>query len=281
MSFQTALLEDSSEITDMIFSWFLQNSEADYCQVCARRLKCKYSSDKRKVINDEKICKDGIYDFFKTGQWREKITAQIEQLKAIRKYLGITQAELAREFGVCTVTLVHWEKQIELPNKKYYTRINEFCSRYQDNAEEHLRFKKEQNCFGAKVYQVRKLLQLTQTELSGRLGLYPNAVYRWEKGISKPSLGTITLFRDFCVKNGIDYNFEDNVELSKLKFNEQLRYVRLKLAIKQSEISKLLNIDAHTISRWERGTETPSKRNYDKFLEFCKSKNLLQGEEED
>lgn len=284
MTFQPALLEDNSIITEMIFSWFLQNSKIDYCQVCARRLKCKFISSDRKTVIDEKICQDGIYKYFKSGLWRDKLTKQIEQLKNIRKYLGITQAELARELGVSAVTLIHWERGIELPNRKYHTRLNEFCSRYKDKAEEYLKFNKERNAFGSKVYQVRKLLRLTQAELSLRLGLYRNAVHRWEKGISKPSFETIASFRKFCVNNGIDYESSDktdNIEFNKLNFNEQLRYVRLKLAITQTEMSKLLNIDLHTISRWECGVETPSKRNYNKFFEFCKSKNLLQGKKED
>lgn len=285
MTFQPALLEDNSIVTELIFSWFLQNSKTDYCQVCARRLKCGIGSDSIKTVDEEKFCKDGIYMYFKSGLWRDKIRNQVEQLKAIRKYLGITQAELAAELGVSVVTLAHWERRIELPNKKYHTIINEYCSKYQDKTEEYLIFIKEQNGFGSKVQQVRKLLRLTQAELSMRLGLYPNAVYRWEKGICKPSLETITLFREFCAKNNIDYFFEENtnnvVEFDKLKFNEQLRYVRLKLAITQSEMSKLLNTDFHTVSRWERGVETPSKRNYNKFIELCKSKNLLQVKEED
>lgn len=40
MTFQPALLEDNSIVTELIFSWFLQNSKTDYCQVCARKLKC-------------------------------------------------------------------------------------------------------------------------------------------------------------------------------------------------------------------------------------------------
>ena len=142
MTFQPALLEDNSIFTDMIFSWFLQNSKTDFCQVCARRLKCKFISSDRKTVIDEKICQDGIYKYFKSGLWRDKLTKQIEQLKNIRKYLGITQAELARELGVSAVTLIHWERGIELPNRKYHTRLIEFCSRYEDKAEEYLSGKK-------------------------------------------------------------------------------------------------------------------------------------------
>ena len=46
--------------------------------------------------------------------------------------------------------------------------------------------------------------------------------------------------------------------MRELKFKENLRFFRLRAKLYQSDIAKIVNVDARTVSAWERGKCQPS-----------------------
>ena len=68
----------------------------------------------------------------------------------------------------------------------------------------------------------------------------------------------------YC-KNGVLYFME---------FSEQIKYVRLKLHMSQTEFGQLLGVSFTTINRWENGKTTPNYRALRTFEQLCKDKNI-------
>ncbi len=61
--------------------------------------------------------------------------------------------------------------------------------------------------YSEKVENARKRLLLTQDEIAIELGVNTFAVYRWEPGKSESNMKAKKTIRDFCIRNGL--NFED------------------------------------------------------------------------
>lgn len=59
-----------------------------------------------------------------------------------------------------------------------------------------------------------------------------------------------------------------------MDFNEQVKFVRMKLKITQAQLSELTNIPLITIKKWETQDITPQMANYGKFIEFCEKNNI-------
>lgn len=61
--------------------------------------------------------------------------------------------------------------------------------------------------YSEKVKAARDKLLLTQDEIAVALGVNAITVCRWETGKSEPSMQAKKAIRDFCIKNGLQ--FED------------------------------------------------------------------------
>ncbi len=61
--------------------------------------------------------------------------------------------------------------------------------------------------YSEKVKNARERLLLTQDEMAIELGVNAITVCRWETGKSEPNMKAKKAIRDFCIKNGL--NFED------------------------------------------------------------------------
>jgi DNA-binding transcriptional regulator YiaG len=66
----------------------------------------------------------------------------------------------------------------------------------------------------------------------------------------------------------------------KMEFNDKLVFVRANLNLSQTELAKKLNVSLPTISRWENGKVTPTKKAIVVFEQFCK-KNKIEIEIEE
>lgn len=55
---------------------------------------------------------------------------------------------------------------------------------------------------------------------------------------------------------------------------EFIRFVREKLLMTQSELSKACGIPLITLSRWESGSQEPQAKQWGKFMNFCSSKRI-------
>ena len=61
--------------------------------------------------------------------------------------------------------------------------------------------------YSEKVKAARDKLLLTQDEIAAALGVNSITVCRWETGKSEPNMKAKKAIRDFCIKNGLE--FED------------------------------------------------------------------------
>ena len=61
--------------------------------------------------------------------------------------------------------------------------------------------------YSEKVKNAREKLLLTQDEMAAELGVNAITVCRWETGKSEPNMKAKKAIRDFCIKNGL--NFEN------------------------------------------------------------------------
>lgn len=58
-------------------------------------------------------------------------------------------------------------------------------------------------------------------------------------------------------------------------FGEKVKYVRIKLKLTQSQLSKEAGIPKSTIIKWENDPNTkPQAINYGKFIDFCEKNNI-------
>lgn len=64
-----------------------------------------------------------------------------------------------------------------------------------------------------------------------------------------------------------------------MKFQDKVIYVRAKLNISQTKLAQLLHVSLTTISRWENGKVTSTKKDLLIFSEFCKEQNIFFNEE--
>lgn len=59
------------------------------------------------------------------------------------------------------------------------------------------------------------------------------------------------------------------LEVKKMPFPEQIKYIRMLLQLTQTELAEEIGISYATISRWERENRTPQIAMLGKFYSFC------------
>lgn len=59
------------------------------------------------------------------------------------------------------------------------------------------------------------------------------------------------------------------LEIKKLSFPEQIKFVRMFLQLSQTELAENIGISYATVSRWERENRTPQLAMLGKFYSFC------------
>lgn len=59
------------------------------------------------------------------------------------------------------------------------------------------------------------------------------------------------------------------LEIKKLSFPEQVKFVRMILQLSQTELAEKIGISYATVSRWERENRTPQLAMLGKFYSFC------------
>jgi len=66
-----------------------------------------------------------------------------------------------------------------------------------------------------------------------------------------------------------DLVFYMKLEIKKLSFPEQIKFVRMFLQLSQTELAEKIGISYATVSRWERENRTPQLAMLGKFYSFC------------
>lgn len=59
-----------------------------------------------------------------------------------------------------------------------------------------------------------------------------------------------------------------------MEFSNQVKYVRMKLELSQSDLAKALGISYSTISRWERENREPQMAMLGKFYNYCERQGI-------
>lgn len=59
------------------------------------------------------------------------------------------------------------------------------------------------------------------------------------------------------------------LEIKKMPFPEQVKFVRMFLQLSQTELAEQIGISYATVSRWERENRTPQLAMLGKFYSFC------------
>ncbi len=59
-----------------------------------------------------------------------------------------------------------------------------------------------------------------------------------------------------------------------MEFEEQIKKVRIKLHMSQTEFAQVLGVSFSTVNRWENGKTTPNYRALRTFEQLCKDKNI-------
>ncbi len=62
-----------------------------------------------------------------------------------------------------------------------------------------------------------------------------------------------------------------------MEFSEQIKHVRLKLHMSQTEFGAILGVSYTTVNRWENGKTTPNYRALRAFEQLCKDKKIPLG----
>ncbi len=60
----------------------------------------------------------------------------------------------------------------------------------------------------------------------------------------------------------------------KMDFNEQVKYVRMKLSLSQEELAAKVGVSYSTVSRWEREGRAPQMKTLGRFYAFCEEQGI-------
>ncbi len=85
--------------------------------------------DGQRVTFHKPITNVQVQRVSKTLQWNSEL------IKALRRHMGLTQAELAQQIGVRQATVSEWEKGIRTPNRamsKYLTIVSKQAEFYKE-----------------------------------------------------------------------------------------------------------------------------------------------------
>ena len=128
---------------------------------------------------------------------------------------------------------------------------------------------------GSFLFDLRNKKGLSQSDVANKLGYTPQLVSLWEKDRAIPDLSIISKYASLL---GIDLEGFINCKEQKKndncvnrsfdikKFSTNLRYLRKKNNLFQSDLATKLGVNVKTIVYWENGSSIPS---IDNFLTLC------------
>ncbi len=59
-----------------------------------------------------------------------------------------------------------------------------------------------------------------------------------------------------------------------ISLSKQVKHIRMKLRLSQSELAKQMGVSVNTVSRWERENRTPQMATLGKLFDFCKKNGI-------
>lgn len=127
------------------------------------------------------------------------------QLRILREEAGFTLTELGREVGVSDRNIWDWERGLALPRldravalaKALKITLPELCQA--------MGIEVEELANTSPLRQLREAANLTQEQLSVRLGVSTSTLRRWENGDVEPAM-TRKQWQEFCEAVGVAFN---------------------------------------------------------------------------
>ena len=120
-----------------------------------------------------------------------------EQLKNLRKESGISQSELAEKLGVHLQTVSKWERGIMLPDVGQFGDIAKALDvpletlLMQTIGEKQYVGEFSVPALSEKIIELRRKRGLSQSDVAEAVGCSPDAVSRWERGVTCPYIDNI------------------------------------------------------------------------------------------
>lgn len=120
-----------------------------------------------------------------------------EQLKNLRKESGISQSELAEKLGVHLQTVSKWERGIMLPDVGQFGDIAKALDvpletlLMQPTGEKQYVGEFSVPALSEKIIELRGKRGLSQSDVAEAVGCSPDAVSRWERGVTCPYIDNI------------------------------------------------------------------------------------------
>lgn len=146
-----------------------------------------------------------------------------EQLKNRRKESGISQSELAERLGVHIQTVSKWERGIMLPDVGQFGDIAKALDLpletllMQPLGEKSYTGEFSVSALSEKIIELRRKKGLSQSDVAEAVDCSPDAVSRWERGVTCPYIDNIIALADVF-----------GVPLSALYFSDLHKKVRIK-----------------------------------------------------
>ena len=124
-------------------------------------------------------------------------------------------------------------------------------------------YPRELRTIGDHLRKKRLDLNLFQKDVAKIIRVDKTTIYNWENNRSSPEIKFIPRIIEF-----LGYAPYDN---NPKTLGERIKLLRQSLGITGRELAKELGIHPDTIYGWEKGEHKPSKKLWDRFVEFFKS----------
>lgn len=133
-----------------------------------------------------------------------------------------------------------------------------------------------ENNFISFFIQRRKELGYSQSKIANELGISPQAVSNWERGITSPDLSYLsdiakvlnTNVFSLIIGKHKNISIKENITFDVDRFSKYLLKLRKSKSLKQSELGKILGVPSQNISKFENSEFLPSIELLKKYAKY-------------
>jgi DNA-binding transcriptional regulator YiaG len=276
------IIEDA--LTDFVVNHF--EGELDEVQEVKEELQ-----DLKSTVNDledkvDRLLEDdekgGTTDASSGDDGTSQKRVSSRTLKSIRDRFDLTQKELAELLDVSSVTISSWESGDTKPQKGNKEKIVTLREKSKADVEDMLdradeqEEKEQEESTSVDVRSIRKKHGLTQKEFAEILDVTPTTVSNWEQGQTNPSQERIEEIRNLDVSAD-----EDEEDSGTSTSGDEIKEIRSKLDLSQSDFAEKLGVSAGTVSNWERGQSNPGSDTLEEIRDLAEQEPAEDKEEGD
>ncbi len=162
---------------------------------------------------------------------------------------GYTQAQLAKEIGVTTLTLKNWELGLFQPPIKHLRKIAEIL----DVGITDLLETSENTGLKYQIAKIRRAKKMPQYELAETIGKSRIQVSNYETGVSNPSPEVLSQ-----IASALNVSVDDLKGSKEVVPRYDIRGARMKKGLSQVQFAEALGVVQSTVSLYEKHIRTPS-----------------------